>query len=256
MLDYLGLLKMEKVMKNQLMDRETERGNVLFLILIAVALFAALSYAVTQSTRSGSGTADKEKSLLSGASMTQYPTSLRTSIIRMVLGGSDVTEIYFDTPAGFSGMSDLSKAIFHPTGGGAVYQQAPGDLMTSGSQGQWYFNARWDIPQIGIDGAGGNDLIAFLPGIGQNICRGINTEFSVPFVPACDSTDSVIPDLDPSTTESNIRYSFVEGDSFPLTDQQDIDNTGCAGIFAGQPSACFFDSDNDEYVFYSVLLER
>ena len=63
-----------------------EKGNVLFLILIAVALFAALSYAVTQSTRSGGGSADRERSILSSASLTQGPTALRTSLIRMVLG--------------------------------------------------------------------------------------------------------------------------------------------------------------------------
>lgn len=235
-------------------NRKSEKGNVLFLILIAVALFAALSYAVTQSTRSGSGTADKEKSLLSSASMTQYPTALRTSIIRMVLGGTDVADIVFNAPATFGAVSDLTQAVFHPTGGGAVYQEAPADLMSGNSQGTWFFNANWDIVQIGLDGAGGNDVIAFLPGISQNVCRQVNEEFSM-LNTGCTSTDGAVPDLNSATTEANIRDSIVEGDTFPTTDQEDLANATCT-VFTGQPSGCFNDTDTGEYVFYSVLLER
>lgn len=243
-------------MKKKHLKCQGEQGNVLFLILIAVALFAALSYAVTQSTGLGSGTAEREKSLLSGASMTQYPTSLKTHIIRMILGGSDVSEIYFDPPADFSNMSDLTKAVFHPTGGGAVYQQAPEDLMTSGNQGRWYFNARFEAPQIGTDGAGGNDVIAFLPGIDQNICREVNKEFSIPFNGSCTSNDGVVPDVDSRVTEENFKYNFVEGEIFPNTPQETITNSGCSSVFDGQRSGCFWDDTNNEYVFYSVLFER
>lgn len=241
-------------------NRKSEKGNVLFLILIAVALFAALSYAVTQSTRSGSGTADAEKALLSGATMTQYPTALRTSIIRMVLGGTDVSNIVFDAPAAFTTVSDLEAAVFHPTGGGAVFQQAPADVMAGATQGNWFYNANMEIPLIGIDGAGGNDVIAFLPGVSSAVCRNVNKEFSINTT-GCTMTDGVVPDLATASDESLIRDNFVEGDTFPVGSAaatNDIVNAAC-NAFSGQPSGCFFDADistDGEYVFYSVLLER
>ena len=244
-------------MKKKYEQRNNERGNVLFLILIAVALFAALSYAVTQSTRSGSGTADKEKSLLSSSAMTQHPTALRTSLIRMVLSGVDVSDIVFDAPANFTSVSDLTEAVFHPTGGGAVYQQAPADIMSGTSQGTWFYNANWDIPLIGIDGPGGNDIIAFLPGITQVVCRSINEEFAINTT-GCTMSDGVVPELNNAHNEANIRDNFdgATNDVFPVGDQQDIESIGCTA-FHSQPSGCFRDaSSNDEYVFYSVLLER
>lgn len=51
-------------------------GNVLFLILIAVALFAALSYVVAHSGRSSAGSTSRELAKLQAAQILGYFTSL------------------------------------------------------------------------------------------------------------------------------------------------------------------------------------
>src|SRR5690606_5024544 len=95
--------------------RKGERGNALFLILIAVALFAALSYAVTQSGRGG-GTIDNETALINASQITQFPAAVRTAVTRMVLTGTAVSGLNFDAVGGTG--TDVETAVFNPSGGG------------------------------------------------------------------------------------------------------------------------------------------
>ena len=77
--------------------RDTQSGNVLFLILIAVALFAALSYAVTQTQRSGSNDASDETLRLDLATAEQLTQSYQVALQRMhYLNGIDPDEISFE----------------------------------------------------------------------------------------------------------------------------------------------------------------
>src|SRR5690606_535896 len=66
---------------------KTERGNILFLILLAVILFAALSYAVTSSMRGGGKDASEESLQLAASDMLQWLASLDAAVMRMHLGG-------------------------------------------------------------------------------------------------------------------------------------------------------------------------
>ena len=240
-------------------NRQSESGNVLFLILIAVALFAALSYAVTQSTRSGSGTTERETVLLNSASLTQYPTALRTAVVRMILSGMDVGDVGFEPPSdGNFNDGSAKNRVFHPTGGGAVYQQAPAEVMASKAVGGWTYNGNFEIPQIGQAGAGGNDLIAFLPGVSIGVCRRLNEELGVR-TDVAGNTNTGVPDF--NAADASINDTHVLGDSFPTTAVETISNVaGPDDDFAGQPAACFFDSNyggpGGGFIFYSVLLER
>lgn len=76
----------------------SQRGNILFLILLAVVLFAALSYAVTQSMRGGGKDASPEKWKTQIADIENYVAGLQSTIMRMTLtGGVPLHQIDFDT---------------------------------------------------------------------------------------------------------------------------------------------------------------
>lgn len=229
--------------------KEQEQGNVLFLILIAVALFAALSYAVTSSTRSSGGDAGSETNLISSAQITQYPSSVGTSIVRMIIQGIGIEEIRFNHPDEFDDLDATAIGVFHPSGGAATYIPAPSSIMLDGNAGHWTFNADLEVPDIGTADVNGNDIIAFLVGIKQSICRKINEEHGL---------GSVIPILSADLSSDYTTRMYDDGSTdyvFPTgTDEPDI--TDGSGSFDGQPFGCFQNAGGGDYVYYHVVVER
>jgi hypothetical protein len=236
--------------------RNGESGNVLFLILIAVALFAALSYAVTQSSRSGGGDAGKETNLLNSAQITQYPAAIRTSVLRMVIGGTDVGTLQFNAPSDFSLSGFVpTKGVFHPTGGGATYTLPPADMITGTNDwdGKWHFNSQFSVPQLGIDGTGGADLIAFLPGVTDSICSRINIQLGVG---GATGTPPVLTADEHTEYMKNIQ---VDASSIDGVTQSAFVTTAVVTLptaLTGQPFGCFANPTTVENVYYHVLVER
>ena len=232
-----------------------ESGNVLFLILIAVALFAALSYAVTQSSRSGGSDAAGETNLLNSAQITQYPASIRTSILRMIIGGTDVAELEFNSPADFGAAGFVVRdGVFHPSGGGATFADPPPDLIANntGGNGVWYFNTNFEINLIGLSGTDGADLVAFLPGVTQAICRRINDQLGLPVPPPVVSTDI--------STDFRTRIQGATSTAIPLATFTATAANNAATLpaaFDGQPFGCFENGGTAGlFVYYHVLVER
>lgn len=100
-------------------EEVSEKGNVLFLILIAVVLFGALSYAVTSSMRTGSSTTEKEQAKLDQAVMDSYMAGINVARMRLEMAGC--SSIDYTAPAD-QGAGDKSCHIFHPDGGGVSFQ--------------------------------------------------------------------------------------------------------------------------------------
>jgi hypothetical protein len=239
-----------------LKNRTAEKGNVLFLILIAVALFAALSYAVTQSSRSGGGDANNETNLINSAQVTQYPASVRTAIIRMMVSNSIETgDLEFNPPSDFATCTGTppTACVFHPQGGGATYVIPSADVLAVGATREWIFNGENEVNLVGT--TGGSDAVttstaevmAILPNVSKSICERINKELGI---------GGGVP------TESNIDVSTNMGTGSTGTWVTDLADgpggtigEGAASSLDGQAFGCF-QQPASTYNYYHVLIEQ
>ena len=144
------------------MTYRSQAGNVLFLILIAVALFAALSYAVTSSSRSGGGGVEKDKAKLVASQMVQWASSMEQGITRMKLinrctnaqlsfeaapfYGTDSAYLNPNSPA------DKRCFLFHPNGGGVADMR--NEFEEKFEDSYVAIGAGSAINQVGISGCG------------------------------------------------------------------------------------------------------
>tara|TARA_B100000686_G_scaffold332632_1_gene397606 strand:- start:782 stop:1525 length:744 start_codon:yes stop_codon:yes gene_type:complete len=244
-----------------------QSGNALFLILIAVALFAALSYAVTNSGRGGGGI-DRETAQISSAQVVQYGAAIEQAILRLrLINGCQDTQISFerapydgsDTDYFYNnGVSDFSCHVFHPNGGGVAYTDLPAGL-NDGSD--YFFHSYSCISGVGTGRATSNsdttcnstgttDLVLFIPSIDLQTCLSINRSAGIPDVsgePPQDHSGA----WEQSASFQHYRGIFYTG--YQLSDQSgnfsfDGKNYGCFEG-GGVPVA-------DTYNMYYVVLAR
>ncbi len=233
-----------------------QSGNALFLILIAVALFAALSYAITQSGRGG-GTISREQSVISASQITQYPASLRMVATRMVLTGTAPTAVSFDDTAG--------TGVFAADGGGAIYQTPPANIGAAScdyavlgtyADNCWGFkslSAHVDngflVENIGTnEGITGREAIAYLHDISKSVCQQIDKGLT-------GSTD--IPQ------QATVEFDWLLNSGLGNKNEALGDGTGRSNVLAGAGISgvafgCIANRDPDDgpFDYYHVLIEE
>ena len=248
------MISMKKALK-----QKAQQGNVLFLILIAVALFAALSYAVTQSSRGGSD-ASKETDLINSAQITQYPTQVRTAVLRMMIQGVSSTQLLFNKPAHLDDISDTpTYGVFHPSGGEAVYQDAPAVFMDPdgpNATGEWFFNGNFSIGDIGTSDT---EVIAFLPGITEAVCNKLNSELEVASTASAETTASdVIGDSSSADNIINITRGTegAEATSDSYNYDADDDAVSFPAEWDGYAFGCIENATDGFFTYFYVLVER
>jgi hypothetical protein len=241
-----------------------ERGNALFLILIAVALFAALSYAITQSGRSGGGTTSQEQLALDASRLIAYSDQVRQAAMRLMLMGGCTDQQIEAYPSGgatptlalhsssYGGPPDgTSCDIFNSAGGGLTWNAGLGDLITRGLIP--ISGCYPACPMISGDnaatgvGTAAADLILYEPVYSLAFCNKVNSQLGLP---AATSATTV----DVRTRFHYGVYTALNTTPSPGTGATSACFTSASGW--GSSTATTNLTPNPPYMYYSVLIER
>lgn len=170
----------------------TQRGNILFLILLAVVLFAALAYAVTSSMRGGGKDGSTENIQAGAAAISQYVSLLRSEVQRLMLMNDCKVENldWRDyTYKRYNGvLTNNIAAPLQPKTGCAIFQGAGGAIAPQtfekykdpayeayalNSSTSFFIGGhaavRWTNRKNELTDA--NDLALFIQGLNMNLCR-------------------------------------------------------------------------------------
>jgi hypothetical protein len=243
--------------------RVGESGNALFLILIAVALFAFLSYTVSQSTRSNEGSGREENTSLRASEIMQYGTYMAQAVMRMTFRGVSADNLCFDADGWehndyyYSACDEPKNQIFSslPDAGGVSLSKQP---QGANDGSPWYIPANVCVVGVGVsveddcnsDGTGDSeDLVLVLPNISKTVCMEINKVL-----------DIANPNGNPPKAGGNMFDSGQPYFTGSFADGGRIDSAGTdPSILRGHSFGCVEGNGTPPegtYLYYHVLMAR
>ncbi|GJL85816.1 MAG: hypothetical protein DHS20C02_15910 [Micavibrio sp.] len=214
------------------------------MILIAVALFGALSYAVAQMLRGGPTDIGNETGELRAGEIIEYGRKMREAVqgVRISNDCKD-TEISFENSvvAGYNYATPDACKIFHPDGG-AMTWVAPAPNVNDGSE--WVFTGAVNVKEVGDDAT--DELIVLLPGLTETACLAINDSLGLGL--------TSIPIDSGDYDEVKFTGGYANGDTI----SGGIGAATCpAHVLCGKPVGCFQEeTDGQRYIFYQSLIVR
>lgn len=251
-----------------------ESGNVLFLILIACALFAALTYVVSNSTRTGSGSVSMEKAKILASALTQFGNSIEVAVGRLLLAGCAEDQISFATPTSMAwptwsarydnvnSPTDNKCHVFDARGGGVVFPVVDTDLLGEYpnpyfDEGYGYvFTGSMTVPGIGTFNMGDdqntvpNSMAVVLPYVQNDVCNAINRGLGIDL----DVKTMVVQD-DPMHIPRLFTGIAFYGDfgGYPIT----VDTIVTPALFR-QRTGCYhmINAGEDYNIYYHIVLPR
>jgi len=245
-------------------DQNAEAGSVIFYILIAIALFAALSFAVSNMMRGAPSDIGKEKAAIYADEILDYAAGIRKAV-QMIRVSNDCadTDISFANSfvAGYehTPVADDGCKVFHGDGGGMSYVEPLAAVLDSsfsanGNYRNLVFSGNncvealpdGDISTCYSDGLDNEELILFYPFIKKSICLAINEKLGI-------SNPSDDAPVDSGCAFGGAKFSGSYTETYSLGSS--------SGELDGKSVGCFRHNSGcapipNSYNFYQVLIAR
>lgn len=236
----------------------SQKGNALFLILIAVALFAALSYAITASGRGGSGI-DKEQAEIQAAEILNYIAAVENEANRLrILSGinpysinfannNSHTSLFSGSGTGIVGSDHQNNPNCTVLAECSVFQDRGGNLPSRA----FYDAAGHAIPDSNghivpgefrvfnnfIEDVGSNtepEILLTLVGISKAVCDALNRKLGLP-----------LADTQPKAhnTTVGVREYWIKAANYASR------LPSLATAYTGEPSFCV----NNQHGYYNYI---
>lgn len=239
----------------------TQRGNALWMILLAIALLGGLTAMFARSSSTSDDTGDYERNSIAASEIMRYAKSLEIGVQNLITRGCSENDISFWNDSNGDGTengsddyynanapSDRSCHVFWPEGAGLTPMTPKADWLDASKSALGnYGNYTYAVAQM----AGVNsttdplvstdmELVLILPYLKKSTCQGINATLDIP--PA--GTD-VLSDGFVSTI-NKFTGSYPTGAGTTLANFDEARSAGC--LKNTNPTS--------EYTFFSAILAR
>lgn len=250
-----------------------QSGNVLFIIFIAILLLAALSFAVTSSSRTGNNISEQQADLYA-AEIINFSGKVSRAVNQLMLRGCSVEQISFHHDTDGDGVYGTGAPdnyylnpftpgyecyVFHPDGGNIEYQDPPHAALMPESAftdghgwGTYVFTGGLSFYRVGemCTGTTCTDLAIGMKWMAKETCEAINRKIY---------KRSDIPIHESWAWAPNYTHEgrFYRG-TFTAWNATTTLAHPATSFLSGNPMGCFkiWLKTPDHYMFYSILAAR
>jgi hypothetical protein len=245
--------------------RQTQSGNILWLVLISIALLGALTAMFARSSGTSDDTGKYERDAIHATSLMRYGAGLDSAVQNLLARGCSENELSFwyigddtngngaddagDVSHNSTSPGDYSCHIFHQNGAGITVPNFSDSLYADVSQKRHIIDANHCIQGIGTSSpctSSAVELTLSIFPLTKSLCMAINN-----MVGADNPSDAP-----PTESSSPTAFTGTYGPG-SITIIGDASHT--AASLGGKKSGCYQDDNGysaNMYIFYYAIMAR